>query len=148
YEKHSLDTVADGASEKAMKLGFGFSQDMFSVGAVYEKTSDNLGTAQANKYGHNAMTVAGKMNMGSGAIKLAYVKAGQIGSTVDSGASMVSLGYDHSMSKRTTLYALYSKISNDKAASYKFTQNSGASSTLAGAGASPSAISMGIKHAF
>ncbi|MBU0621302.1 MAG: porin [Gammaproteobacteria bacterium] len=152
YEKHSLDHVAVGASEKATKVGFGFSQDMFSVGAVIEKTTDNLAAAQENKYGHSAVYLSGKMKVGSGAVKLAYAKAGEIGSgaakVANSGASMLSVGYDHKMSKQTTLYALYSKLSNDDAAAYKFTQNSGASSTLAGTGASPSVVSLGMKHTF
>ena len=152
YEKHSLDHVAVGASEKATKAGFGFKQDMFEVGAVVEKTSDNLAAAQENQYGHTAVYLSGKVNLGGGAIKLAYAKAGEIGSgtakVANSGATMLSVGYDHKMSKQTKLYALYSKISNDDAAAYKFTQNSGASSTISGAGAAPSAISLGLQHNF
>lgn len=145
YEKHKL---GGDLNESATKVGVGFNQDMYSVSAVYEKTSDNQGTAQADKYGHKAFTVGGKLKLGSGAVKLAYSKAGQLGSTVDSEAKMVAVGYDHSMSKRTTLYALYSKISNGKGINYEFTQNSGAATTSSGFGTSPSAISMGVKHTF
>ncbi|MBI5890235.1 MAG: porin [Nitrosomonadales bacterium] len=152
YEKHSLDYVASGANETATKLGFGFSDDMFSVGAVYEKTSDNLGAAQENQYGHNAVYLSGMLKMGNSAAKLAYGKAGVLGTgaaqVADSGATMVAVGYDHGLSKRTKLYALYSKISNGKGINYAFTQSSGASSTNSGFGTSPSVISLGMKHTF
>jgi len=152
YEKHSLDYVTAGANESATKVGFGFSQDMFSVGAVYEKTSDNQGVAQENKYGHNAYYLAGMLKMGLSAVKVAYGKAGVLGTgasqIADSDATMLAVGYDHGLSKRTKLYALYSKISNGKGINYAFTQSSAAGSSNSGFGTSPSVISLGMKHSF
>jgi predicted porin len=152
YEKHDLDYAAVGANESAAKVGFGFSQDMFSVGAVYEKTTDNLGAAQENKYGHNAYYLAGLFKMGQSAVKLAYGKAGVLGTgasqTADSDATMLAVGYDHGLSKNTKLYALYSKISNGKGINYAFTQSSAAGSSNSGFGTSPSVISLGMKHSF
>ncbi|MBI4809723.1 MAG: porin [Nitrosomonadales bacterium] len=152
YEKHALETVAAGANETATRLGFGFSEEMFSVGLVYEKTSDNLGAAQVNSLGHTAYYLGGKFNIGQDAVKFAYGKAGVLGTgaaqVANSGASQVSVGYDLSMSKRTKLYALYTKISNGKGINYGFSQNSGAASTTSGFGTSPSAISLGMKHSF
>ncbi|MDO8989461.1 MAG: porin [Sideroxyarcus sp.] len=148
HEQHKLDTVADGADESATRVGFGYTEEMFSVGVAYEKITDNQGVAQASKFDHNTVYVSGKLNLGSGAVKLAYTKLGEVASVADTGASQVSVGYDYSLSKRSTVYAMYTKLSNDQAAKYKLSQNSGASSTLAGTGASPSAISMGLKHVF
>lgn len=148
HESHKLESVAAGAKESATRLGFGVSQDMFSVGVVYEKTSDNLGTAQADLNGHKAAYVSGKFNIGNDAVKLAYGKAGQLGSALNSGASQVSIGYDHGLSKRTKLYALYSKISNGMGINYGFSQSSGAATTSSGYGTSPSALSLGVQHTF
>ncbi len=149
YESHTLETVVAGGKESATRLGFGYTQDMIAVGVVYEKTSDNLGAAQANLYGHNAFYVSGKYNISNmAAVKLAYTNAGQIGTVVDSSASQFSIGYDHGLSKRTKLYALYTKIANGKGINYAFSQNSGAASTNAGFGTSPSALSIGLKHSF
>lgn len=148
HESHKLETVAAGAKESATRLGFGFSQDMFSVGVVYEKTTDNLDVAQANLNGHSAFYVGGKYNIGNGAVKLAYGKAGQLGTTVDSGASQVSVGYDHGLSKRTKVYALYTRLTNGKGINYGFSQSSGAASTTSGFGTSPSVLSLGVKHSF
>lgn len=152
YEKHALETVAAGANEKATRLGFGFTQDMFSIGLVYEKITDNFAAGNVNQYGHNTVYLGGKFNIGLDAVKFAYGKAGTLGTgaaqVADSGATQISVGYDMSMSKRTKLYALYSKISNGKGINYEFSQNSGAANTTSGYGTSPSAISLGLKHSF
>lgn len=152
HETHKLETVASGAKESAMRLGFGFKPEGLEFGAVYEKTTDNLGTAQENKNGHTAIYVSGKMNIGNDAVKLAYGKAGVLGTGADkvpdSGASQVSIGYDHGLGKNTKVYALYTKISNGKGINYEFSQNSGAATTTSGFGTSPSAISLGLKHSF
>ena len=82
HELHTLDaTIGVDAEESANRLGFGFTQDAFSVGVVYEKTTDNFGTVtpKENKYGRNAYYVSGKYNIGNSAVKLAYGKAGVMG---------------------------------------------------------------------
>ena len=67
---------------------------------------------------------------------------------MDSGATQVSVGYDHGLSKRTKLYALYTRIVNGKGINYGFSQNSGASSSNSGYGTSPTVLSLGMKHTF
>ncbi len=148
--------LAAGDKGKAWKLGGGYTMDALQVNLVYEQTSSSLtalaggdGAAQNNWY------LAGKYNVNaSDAVKLAYTKAGTnpqgVGTAVvaGSGARQVSLGYDHNMSKRTVLYVLYTKLSNDSAASYVLTSMSTGSGALPGAGASPSAWSLGMRHSF
>ena len=139
---------------KAWKLGGGYTMDAFQVNAVYESTSSSFGgvdtAAQKNWY------LAGKFNVSaSDAVKLAYTRAGKnpqggvLGDVVDSEANQLSLGYDHAMSKRTTVYALYSKLNNGTAAAYGFTgaaTTGGSVATLQGA--DPSVWSLGMKHSF
>jgi len=153
YESHKLETVAAGAKESATRLGFGFKPEAFELNVVYEKTTDNFGAGQVNSLGHSAYYVGGKYNIGNDAVKLAYGKTGVLGTgtlqVVDSGASQVSFGYDRGLSKRTKLYALYTKIANGKGINYGLSQNSGAATTSSGGfGTSPSAISLGVKHSF
>jgi predicted porin len=162
YEEHKLDTFRAGGKESAWKLGLGYTMDAFALGFVYENTSDNLGGAAAASvgagcaaqaagtdcFGHNAYFLAGTYQIGSGAIKAAYGKAGQLGSTPNSGANQFTLGYDHIIDKNFKLYAIYSRISNDIGSRYAFTQSSAAASTIVGAGASPSVVSLGMKYSF
>ena len=186
YETHNLDTAvnAAGNKESATKFGFGFTQDLFSIGVAYEKTKDDfggtsiggkaakaptydpitglvtaVGTAATNNssafgsdfYGHSAYYVAGKFKLSStDAIKLAYAHKGANTGAVNTDAKQITLGYDHGMSKRTTLYVLYSKLTNGTAANYGLSNNgtSATQATTSGAGAAPSVVSLGMRHTF
>ena len=157
YERHNLQnstTFTQLGSEHASKVGFGYTQEkVFTIGVFGEQTADNLGTGGNNLYGHNAYYVAGKYFVGNnGAIKAAYTSASNIGggNTANTGARQATIGYDYHLSKHTTLYALYTKLSNAAAASYSLSiYNStaasvGGPSSIAGTGASPSATAAGV----
>lgn len=155
HEAHKLEsnaTTTKGQDESATRLGFGFKPEgkPFELSAIYEKITDNLGLLGANLNGHSAAYLGAKYMMGNNAVKLGYVKAGQLANTAitDSGATQVSIGYDHGLSKRTKLYAVYTKITNGKGINYGFSQSSGAASTNSGFGTSPSVVSLGVKHSF
>ena len=163
YEEHNLDTVRTGGKESAWKLGLGYTMmDALTLGLAYERTSDNLGagaagvvgaacaakSAGSDCFGHNAYYLSGNYKMGMNAVKLAYGRAGQIASVANTGANQFSLGYDHGLSKRTKLYTIYSRIDNKRASDYGFSQSTSAASTVNGIGASPSVVSLGIKHSF
>ena len=157
YENHKLDSVVAGGKESAWKLGLGYTLDAFTTNFVYERTSDNLCTAVvaggcaavgADRFGHNAYYLSGNYKMGMNAVKLAYGRAGQLASNANTGANQFSLGYDHGLSKRTKLYAIYSRISNKIASNYGFSQSTASAGTVNGIGASPSVVSLGIKHIF
>lgn len=147
YEEHKLNSVL-GTKESAWKLGVGYDIDALGLGFVYEKTDDNAGTLGANARGHNAYYLSAQYKMDKNAIKFAYGKAGQLGSTLNTGANQFSLGYDHGLSKRTKLYAIYSRINNGTASDYGFSQSTAAAGTINGIGASPSVVSLGMKHSF
>lgn len=163
YQKHYLGSMpgaipAMGAgltSERAWKLGAGYKVSQFAVNGVYEKTTDNLGV---NGGGHKAFYLAGAFNAtANDAIKLAYTKAKQTGdgSQANSGAKQWALGVDHNMSKRTTVYAMYTKLDNDGntttgGATYGLFNSgvTGASGAAPAQGGDPSAFSFGMKHVF
>ncbi|MBK9160517.1 MAG: porin [Nitrosomonadales bacterium] len=147
YETHKLNSVL-GTKESAWKLGLSYDIDAFTAAFVYEKSSDNAGALGANARGHNAYYLSGNYKMGMDAIKVAYGKSGQIGARANTGANQFSLGYDHGLSKRTKLYAIYSRINNQRGSDYGFSQSSAAAGTINGIGASPSVISLGMQHTF
>ena len=158
HERHNFGSGGTGTlgatsfagvdkQEKASKLGVGYQADAFRVGFAYEHTSDDFTFHQ----GHNAWTLGGGYTFGNNEAKLAYTKAGTISGTSDTGAKQWAIGIDHILSKRTLVYAEYVKLSNDNAATYGLTGaggfTTGAVSPI-GAGADPSALQFGIKHAF
>jgi predicted porin len=143
---------AAAAKEKATKLGLSYAQDGIAVNFAYEKTSDNAGALAANAFGHSDYYLSGKFNFtAADAIKGAYTKANTINGATGTDASQVTVGYDHLLSKRTTIYALYTKLSNGTTANYNLgsgISSVGGASTLAGAGAAPSALAFGLRHTF
>ncbi|MEI7455849.1 MAG: porin [Nitrosomonadales bacterium] len=164
YEQHDLGAVGtgtivapaaalNGLKESAWTVSAGYKVDAFEVNGVYEKTSDNYGilngAAGNNALGHSAYYLSGKYNIGAGAVKLAYTKAG-VNALANTGATQVSVGYDYSLSKRTMVYATYTQLSNETAGAYGLSTNGTGASTanVVGTGAKPSALSLGLKHTF
>ena len=164
YEDHKLETARAGGKESALKLGVGYTIDAFTLGLAYEKTSDTLGAGAAatvgaacaaqaagsDCFGHTAYYLSGLYKLGSNAVKLAYGQTGKLGNTPYTGATQLSAGYDHGLSKRTVVYALYSRVSNKSGINYGFSQSSATAgnATINGVGASPSVLSVGMKHTF
>jgi predicted porin len=154
YEEHKAGSapgtlgLGAGLKETAWTISGGYKVEAFEVNGVYEKTSDNF-TAGANTFGHRAYYLSGKYNFGSNAVKLAYANAGS-NATANTDANQVTVGFDHSLSKRTTVYALYTKLSNGAAGSYALSGNgTGApAAAVSGVGGKPSAFSFGMKHTF
>lgn len=173
----------EGTEEHAWKIGAGYNFGAFDIGAVYERLSDDLnknnsvaagnvtgcnnranilGVVGSTRYtgsecsGNSAWHLTGKYTFGSNAVKLAYTKAGNTSVEDKTGAKQWSVGFDHSFSKRTVAYALYTKLDNDQNAGYVL----GGATSDAGAyapstnnvnsvwGADSSAWSFGLKHSF
>ncbi|MBI3902662.1 MAG: porin [Nitrosomonadales bacterium] len=138
----------------AWKLGGGYKMDALQLNAVYEKTSDNLtASTKADKYGRSTWYLAAKYSLGNDAVKVAYTSTGkQAGAAAgtDTSARQLSLGYDRNINKSTTLYVLYTKLTNAADAAYTLTTagSTAGGVVLLGNGADPSAMSLGVKYAF
>lgn len=151
YATAAYQSVSNGLSNTnistdAWKLGLGYSVAAFAINGVYEKIDPRTGPG-----GARAWYLSGKYNVTSAdAIKLAYANVdNHVNDAPNSGAKQYSVGYDHKMSNRTTLYALYTKLDNDSNAGYQMGWNSSGTSISNGAmGNSPSAFSLGMKHSF
>jgi predicted porin len=157
YEKHNVGSdntgtlgygPLSGLNEKAWKLGGGYNFGDFKLGLAYEKTKDTFGAGGSDASGHHAVYLSGAYTMGNNVIKAAYTKAGDKASVSDSGAKQFSLGFDHNMSKRTTVYALYSKLNNDTHGTYGLVGGSNGGVPSGHANSDPSVFSLGMKHSF
>jgi len=157
YEVHSFGTAGsgtmagtDGQKETAMKLGVGYKFDALYLSAIYEKTSDTLAAGSA-KYDHNVWNIAAKYDINSNnTVKLAYSKASEINSVADTGATQASAGFDHKLAKTTSVYALYTVLTNGDAINYSLTDagSTGGGFAATGNGSKVSALALGVKHAF
>ncbi len=161
YETHKLDTIRIGAKEHAWRAGIGYVFGDLSVGAAYEKTADTLGGATApaacasvaagtDCLGHSGYYATAKYTFDANAVKLAFTRIGNLGPKANTGARQFSIGYDRRLTKRTTLFALYTRLSNESAANYGLGNSafSSAATPSIGAGADPAALSFGMKHVF
>lgn len=161
YAVHDLGTTATGVlgtgvagdvnkKERALKIAGGYAVDQFSVNLVFEKLTDDMGAGSASS-DRKAYYLAGKYNLsGTDAVKLAYTSAGNAGSpaVANTSAKQISIGYDHAMSKRTKVYALWSKVTNDTNAAYGLGTGVSTGAVTAAANADPAAVSIGVKHTF
>lgn len=146
----STSVAADGQKETAMKVGVGYKLDALYLSAIYEKTSDTVDAGLA-KYDHNAWNVAAKYDLSSNnTVKLSYTKASELNSVADTGATQISAGFDHKLAKTTSVYALYTAITNGDAINYVLADagSTGGAFTGAGNGSRISAMAVGVKHAF
>ena len=154
--------AANDFTATGTKLGGTYGMDMFSVGLVYEMLS--LKTAGGGKNEQSNIYVGGTYNVSdAGKVKLAYTMAGESESTAGGvktknkdSASQVSLGYDHALSKNTTVFALYTSVTNDDKStgnSYGLTStgstgDTGPGTLAAGGVGNPTALAVGIRHMF
>ena len=108
----------------------------------FAEKHDNLAATNTKVYGLGVSVKTGK-----GAVKGQYYISNPDGASNNS--KMFAIGYDHNLSKRTTVYAQYVKMTNDSGASKTLGGGGGHSATAATvAGGDPSGISLGIKHDF
>jgi predicted porin len=141
------NTVAGGkldTKDTAVMLGAKWNFGIGEVGVAYEKISygDNSATAVSTKMDVPSYVVNGRFNVGPGALWGSYSttpggkSCNEVGSAAAANgntiggsscgieAKMATIGYDYILSKRTKMYAAYSKIDNG----LKFgTQNVGTS---------------------
>jgi predicted porin len=153
YEVHNFGTggsgtlgatgsAVAGTKESAVKLGLGFTMAALALGAEVERTSDDI-------------ALFAKFNLSSSnAVKVAYSHVGETnnnGTSKNDAANQVSVGFDHNLSKRTSVFALYTTIRNDDGASYGLTSagsTGGGANATGGAGSKVEAFALGMKHVF
>lgn len=176
YEVHRgfRATNAAGSNRNArddgITLGARWNYGAGLIGAGWERLKyGNASTAAApNDFTLTNWVLNATYNVGpNGVVGLGYSKTGgaqDCGAGLSStavvptcgggtGASMVSLAYDHRLSKRTALYAAYGRINNNAGAAYYYV--SGPQSNLGGgsvggvaAGTDVTTYAMGVKHTF
>lgn len=126
----------------------------------YEQDDSTLAT-QLDDWSRMAFLAGATFKTGMHELRLRYAQAMEpsctLGdgtdcpdaATADFGAKQLAVGYGYSLAKTTEVYAFFTQIMNDDAATYTFTI--GGSPAVAGAtpaGADPTAYGVGIRHTF
>jgi predicted porin len=172
YERHNFGTPGTGSvatpvgtinganvsgkEEEAVRAGVGLELGPAKIGGMFQRSDDNLGGVcgrdeNESCLAHNVWDLGASIAFGPSALKAQYTRttATTLG---DDKAWQWTVGLDHSLSKRTLVYALYTHLHNDNGSALSLTSsNSQADSdplNPQGAGANPEGFSVGIRHKF
>lgn len=167
YLKAEYGTTATNAFQRqdtGTKAWIGYTLAGVNFGLAYDQSEiENAAGNAAAKAKRNAWAIPVSYKTGNHGLYAAYAKAGDLetlaGKTANSGAKQWSLGYDYSLSKRTSVGVNYTRIDNETGASYGFFHQ-GNTGTAAAAGnltagtagltngATYSQLYAGVRHAF
>lgn len=157
--------ASNGTDTRSNRLGFAYSFPMgLKVGLIWDKSKASNNNSPAN----TTVATSTDMDRTAWALPISYVTgAHRIGFTYakannvkfsggDDGlsrkATMGMIGYEYSLSKRTSVSATYVQINNDTAGAYDFWHgSSNVGNVSAGgvtAGVDPRMWSFGMKHTF
>ena len=135
------DASPNNITQTALTAGYNFGDFGLIAGYV---TEENAASTDWQNW-----TIGGTAVVGAGKVKLQFVSAGESASSANDGATMWALGYDHPLSKRTTVYAAYARTNNDASASFSMAgAGHGDNPGAAAAGEDPNGFSFGIVHNF
>ncbi|MDY0035485.1 MAG: porin [Zoogloea oleivorans] len=165
YNAVSLGQTFAGGSKQAdvsdFRVGGSYDFGIASVRALFDHArADHAGIG--GKITQNVFGLGGTFNVTPAGKLLAQVYLARDlkvdGSDAkDSGAKLFEVGYEHSLSKRTMLKAVYAHLNNDNKASYDFGINAvGINAASMGApaaglnttGATIQGIQLGLRHSF
>lgn len=138
------DASFTGQTDKSHRLAGVYRLASGQIGLVYERLS--VGTSATTESSRNGWELSGQYNMGASNFGAYYNRAGDMDGVADSGADRVLLRYGYVFSKRTELYGLYTRLSNDNNASYNFSGSNLAPSS--NAGAALTGLGVGMIHKF
>ena len=152
-------TVTAGKDGKVsiMSLAGGYEFGAAKLRAQYVQSKADSAAAGA-EVKQTVIAVGGQFKLNEeDSISAQVAKAGDISiggtSATKSGATLLAVGYDHALSKNTTVYVAYSKVSNNDNAQFSGTDwgHGGVGAPgfdAAGKAASPSALSVGLTRNF
>jgi len=144
--------------QSGTKLYGSFDAGIVKIGANYDDAKTNATGGSNEEDKRKAWSLSATAPMGMGAILFQYTKAKTLqlqpttlaeNPRLATGATQVSLGYDYSLSKRTSVGVTYSKINNERNAKYNFfTGTALQNAPGVGAGTDTSLLYAGIQHKF
>ncbi len=152
YEVHRHYQAA-GRNDDALKLGVAWQVlSGTRIAGVYERLHYRTASGDLQR---NAWYASLVQRLGAGSLRLGFGFAangtgastdtiGVVRSGPQTGATQWTVGYDHPLSKRTALYAYYSRIDNKRNATYDFAINE----LGIAAGADPQVFALGMRHTF
>lgn len=153
YEKHNTNDAnvalfgLSGVTDQAFKLAVAYTLDSSygatTLSAIGERINNKYTIlGDDNSFNRNAFGLGVAHKMGPHQFDVGFAKA--YGGN-DTGAYQLSLGYDYSLSKRTSVYAYATKVKNQENGNYTLNADSPYGYSL---GTEYKAVGVGLRHAF
>ena len=115
----TIDLIA-ATETAAIRVAAAVTMGPVKVGALYQQVEGATPATDRDTYG-----VGASFKVGNGLIKGQYYVADDIGTTANSGATLIAVGYDHNLSKTTTVYAVYASVENDTLGAFQVVSAAG-----------------------
>ena len=119
-----------------LRAAYTFGQ--FTVGGYYQRNKDDNQRVPTGAGTRNNFRLAGMYTMGASEFHVNLGHANKWSNVADSAATQWTLGYNYNLSKRTKVYAFYTKVDNKAGAAYM----------TGTAGADFSSFALGVRHNF
>jgi predicted porin len=150
----AVNTRDQGQPDRTYELAALYDAGLLHLGAGYQKTGEanqftvrglyELGALTLGGYvqrdedvyaagSRTTLRLSGMYAMGANELHLNVGRAGDYGKVVDSSATQFTLGFNHNMSKRSKVYAFYTRVDDSAAGLY---------------GGDFSSIAVGLRHNF
>ncbi|MGV7210192.1 porin [Oxalobacteraceae bacterium A2-2] len=151
HERHH-EYQGVGLNDSGSKAGAAWQFGATRVAAIAERLRYQTASGTLAR---NSWYLSTTHQWGASRLLLAYARAGDgkggakqrigyIAAGPDTGASHATLGYDYAFSRRTSLFAFYTRLRNDAHGHYDF----GTNTLGAQEGAAQKGVSLGMRHAF
>ena len=161
YNAVSLGNAAN-TDVSDFRVGATYDFGVASIRALFDRARADHSSALGGKVTQNVFGLGGTFNVTpAGKIIGQFYYADDYKTNgkdaKDTGAKLFEIGYEHSLSKRTILKAVYAHLNNDKNASYDFGINAvGTNAAALGSpaaglsttGATVQGIQLGLRHSF
>jgi predicted porin len=158
WQAKGEDQTATAArtGQKATTLMVNYNLGVATLGLTWDKSASRAAAANVAAFTDTERTVTSipvTVPMGAGTVLFTYSKAGntKTGTTTNAntGATLVSFGYDYALSKRTTVGGSYAKLDNKANAGYVlYTQTALNGTPANGVGQDASQFYVGVRHTF
>ena len=148
-------TTVARTGQKATTIMANYNLGVATIGLTYDTSALRAAAANAAFIDteRTVTSIPVTVPMGAGTVLFTYTKAGDTKTggvtNANTGATLLSVGYDHALSKRTSLGVSYAKLDNKAAAGYGFFTQTALNGTPANAvGTDAGQFYLGLRHAF
>jgi len=156
YKSEDQTSTAARTNQKSTNFMINYDLGMATVGLAYDNTSNGSAAASVAAFTETERTATSlpiTIPVGAGTILFTYTKAGNSKTAgvvnANTSATLVSVGFDYALSKRTSMGVSYARLNNNTSGAYALYAQSSLNGTAVNAtGQDASQVYVGLRHTF